>query len=483
MAYFQNESRQVRKSKQKSLGTSSSNAQRSSQHKFYELEPAEVVDVIRTPDHPAHDTFEDVGKAKVRKVHSDFNQTKDSLVWASPIEPNRRAYPMKHEVVVIAKYLGNYFYTHRINFLSNINHNEDTWISINYQKHKKKNKSRNYEKRAAGSTRNQNIEPDPPLGDIFVRDDENKPLIHEEGDVVLEGRFGNSIRFGSNQNTHNPLIKIRCGQYPEADNKDYLEPIFEDLNKDASSIYLTEDEPLDLKPATRDMSSHYFSVKYSDDKPPPDPAKKDNKWEGKQIIENSDRIVLNTKVNQLVTFSKDSTHMLSNEDFTKDIERDYISKVVRDRYHETDRDFTRLTKGNYKDLTRGHRRIYVNAEEYHAAGDSFVVEVPQSFLFTGGGTFANSSGSEDRNSGKEPPTVPSSPGFDTEEPHALGWSLADFLRRMIVWIDQHTHPSPVGPTGPPPPTSPGGPLKGYMPGATNQDIDRQINSDNHWLQR
>lgn len=476
MAYFQNASRRIREPTQKSFETNSARSRRGTQHRFYELEPAEVIDVIRTPDHPDHNSFEDIGKAKVRMLHSDFNQVEDSLVWANPIDSNRRGYPMKHEVVVIAKYLGNYYYTHRINFLSNINHNEDTWISINYQKHKKKNKSRNYEKRAAGSTRNQNIKPDPPLGDVFERDDDFKPLIHEEGDIILEGRFGNSVRFGSNQETHKPLMKIRVGQYEEAKNKDYLEPIFEDINKDASSIYLGEDELFKLKPATRDMSSHYFSVKYSDDDPP-------EEFDGKQIIENSDRIVLNTKKNQFITYSKDSTHMLSNEDFTKDIERDYITKVVRDRYHETDRDFTRLTKGNHKEFTRGYRRIYINSDEYHGVGESFVMEVPESFLRTNGESFANSSGSENRDSGKEPPSVPTSPGFDTEEPHALGWSLADFLRRMIQWIDTHTHPSPVGPTGPPPPTSPNGPLKSFMPGASNQQIDQQINSDNHWLQR
>lgn len=444
----------------------------SSSGQFYELEAAEVMDVIYDEEHPNFVNYEDIGKAKLRMLNSEFNKPDEDLLWARPIEPNLRGYPLKHEIVVAVRYMGMFFYTNRINYLSNVNHNENPWASLDVDFFNSKNKSNNYQQRAAGNTNSDELNKDPELGDVFVRDNKVKALKHNEGDIILEGRFANSIRLGSNQETHKPLIKIRAGQYKEADSGEYLQIIEEDINDDASSLYLAEDQKFELLPATREMSSHYFSV----EEPP-------EEFKGKQIIANTDRIILNTKVNQIMTFSKDSTHMLSNKDFTWDIERDVITKVVRDRYHETDRDFTRLTKGNYKDFIRGYRRIYVNADEFHSVGSSFVVQVPQSFLVTQGGTPAGSDGSVSRDSGAEPPEVPSSPGFDSDEPHVLGWSLADFLKRMIQWIDTHTHPSPMGPTGPPPPTSPGGPLKGFMPGASNQQIDQQINSDNHYLQR
>lgn len=474
MAYTKNKNRKVHRKRTTGLASNKYVASNpdSSVTEFYELEAAEVIDVIHKPDHPNFINWEDLGKAKIRMITSEYNKREDDLVWAKPLDPNIRGYPLRHEIVVAVNYLGLWFYTGKINYLSNINHNEGTWLSIDFDRFNNENKSTSYVEREAGNTQSDNLERNPEIGDVFVRDNDIKPLLHNEGDLILEGRFGNSIRFGSNQETHKPLIKIRAGQFKEAANKEYLEAIEEDINDDASSLYLAEDQKFDLLPATRNMSSHYFSV----ENPPP-------QFDGKQIIANTDRIILNTKVNQIMTFSKDSTHMLSEKDFTWDIERDVITKVVRDRYHETDRDFTRLTKGNHKGFTRGYRRIYVNADEFHSVGQSFVIQVPQSFLVTQGGTPAGSGGSVTRDSGAEPPEVPSSPRFDTDEPHALGWSLADFLRRMIQWIDTHTHPSPMGPTGPPPPTSPGGPLKSFMPGASNQQIDDQINSDNHYLQR
>jgi hypothetical protein len=76
--------------------------------------------------------------------------------------------------------------------------------------------------------------------------------------MILEGRFGNSIRFGSTNNsqeisnpnawsdsgnTGDPITIIRNGQSSNLDEKGWL-PTTERINEDASSIYLTSNQRL-----------------------------------------------------------------------------------------------------------------------------------------------------------------------------------------------------------------------------------------------
>lgn len=96
-----------------------------------------------------------------------------------------------------------------------------------------------------------------PLGDFF-QEKNIKSLKNFEGDVIIEGRFGQSIRFGSNHSAYStennwsfakengkPITIIRNGQgnvpinskNPKA--RQPWAPTVEDINYDDSSIYLT----------------------------------------------------------------------------------------------------------------------------------------------------------------------------------------------------------------------------------------------------
>lgn len=90
-----------------------------------------------------------------------------------------------------------------------------------------------------------------PLGPNFYEKSDIKPLRVFTGDVTLEGRWGNSIRFGStspNKGTDNywsetgsignPITIIRNGQGPQLDKTAWI-PTVENINRDGSSIYLT----------------------------------------------------------------------------------------------------------------------------------------------------------------------------------------------------------------------------------------------------
>jgi len=90
-----------------------------------------------------------------------------------------------------------------------------------------------------------------PLGSNFPEQSNIKSLRQFTGDVTIEGRWGNSIRFGStsevtrNQNYWSatgsagaPITIIRNGQGKQVDNLGWF-PTVENINTDPSSIYLT----------------------------------------------------------------------------------------------------------------------------------------------------------------------------------------------------------------------------------------------------
>ena len=119
------------------------------------------------------------------------------------------------------------------------------------------------------------------LGDVFRDQGDIKNLYPQEGDVIFEGRFGNSLRFGStgkidgdfsefdvnpqnpwsqNGETGNPITILRNGQKQEAIKFDVWQPIFEDINADLSSIYLTSNQNVPLQIAYSNLKSYGLDV-------------------------------------------------------------------------------------------------------------------------------------------------------------------------------------------------------------------------------
>ena len=89
-----------------------------------------------------------------------------------------------------------------------------------------------------------------PLGNDFYEKDNLKVLEMFVGDVAFEGRWGNSIRFGSSLSTNkdknywyngpegNPITILRNGQGRQVDQEGWI-PTVENINRDPTSIYLT----------------------------------------------------------------------------------------------------------------------------------------------------------------------------------------------------------------------------------------------------
>ena len=145
------------------------------------------------------------------------------------------------------------------------------------------------------------------LGKTFIERSNIHPILPFEGDILYEGRWGNSIRIGSTvRNTPNnwssvgtngdPIMILRNGQGVQTE-EGWI-PTVEDINNDDSSIYQTSTQKIPLKAS----STSYFSYKSN---PPQTP----DQYAGKQIIINSGRLVFNSTVDHILLSSKKSVNL------------------------------------------------------------------------------------------------------------------------------------------------------------------------------
>ena len=241
--------------------------------------------------------------------------------FAKPYFSNICNYPLLEELVYIFSipspdiqknnYKKVFYYITPINLWNSNHHNGIPNIFEN--KDIPESQQRDYTQTEAGAVRRvEDGSTDIVLGKTFKEKSNIKPLQKFEGDFVLEGRLGNSIRFSSTillndkpitswstgSSNGDPIILIRNGQGDKG-SVGYL-PTVEDINLDPSSIYLTSTQKIPLVAS----STNYFSYKNN---PPTDP----NQYIGKQILLNSGRLVFNTTEDHLLLSSAKSISLSS----------------------------------------------------------------------------------------------------------------------------------------------------------------------------
>jgi len=241
---------------------------------FYELEPLEVIEVHiddSKPSFPTKDGSPDytyLGGIIGRFVISEQGTNIDRLKNFKPLNPNFQQTPVVGEIVIGVKYLGQLFFTTQLNLFGNPNFNTQHGLS------RGKNKNTFESKKGVEVVNGDDRGTD--TGYYFTRTDDARRLLPNEGDIIFEGRFGNTIRIGSdirNENSDSPNIILNAGQTIEGDTKT---PIEEKIDTDGSSIYLTTNQTLEFTPGTESQLS-------------PGP------YEGKNVLISSDRITFNTK--------------------------------------------------------------------------------------------------------------------------------------------------------------------------------------------
>lgn len=233
---------------------------------------------------------------------------------AQPLFPNIKIYPMVGETVIIIKGLEdqqpvlgdnkilpqvprNYYIT-TVNFFSNPHYNPTP---------------------SSNSKIFANVDLQP-----FLNQNVN-PLLPFAGDVIHEGRFGNSIRLGNTSKTKSPLsntwqsdsgengdpiIIVRNGQNPQLQNS--FVPVTEDIKNDLSSLYLTSTQKIPFALANENFNSYTSS--------PTTPASYNNP----QIILNSDRVILNAKKDHIFISGEKSVGISSNNSINLESKQIYL---------------------------------------------------------------------------------------------------------------------------------------------------------------
>lgn len=213
----------------------------------------------------------DLGNITYQILNSNQDRTLDSggNIPAKPLNSALKHIPIEGELVEIVKGPGidmndsrgqrDYFYTLPYNVWNASHHNAfpdlgdvSDYANVAYKT--------NQEIAATNQANNPNVTASllMPLGPNFPEKSNIKSLRQFTGDVTVEGRWGNSIRFGSttavdgNQNywsstgsAGDPITIIRNGQGRQSDDIAWF-PTVENINRDPSSIYLTAGQKIQI---------------------------------------------------------------------------------------------------------------------------------------------------------------------------------------------------------------------------------------------
>jgi hypothetical protein len=338
---------------------------RSIPNMFYE---GLVVDVIVDHMHPQYskDGY-NVGSIKVRIFSVHNSKDEELLDWADPVDSTIQELPLIGELVVVNKILGKLFYNRKTFLTRRLNENAmlNLNVALNNRPEQTKNK--------VVSSNEEISKENHKFGEYFKPDSRVRQLKHFEGDVIIQGRMGHSIRFGSSQMDPSstgmaPNIILRTGQGKDLENtkstKDsFYGLILEDVNKDASSIWMTSDQTVPFEPTTINAGSFYRSIHNAP-----------QAFDKAQIILNSDRLLLNAKKTHIMLFSNEEIYLNSFKRTSIDSDESIILTANLDIQHKasrninnlTDEDFT-VAAGSDVSILAGEK-ISLTAKKIHLGG-------------------------------------------------------------------------------------------------------------------
>jgi hypothetical protein len=251
--------------------------------------------------------------------------------FAKPLFPNIRQVPLLNEITYIISLPSTstqnprdvdlnqteFYYFQPINLWNTLHQNAlPDPLAEWYLQTDSSPKNVSYQRAQAGATTNSDAPtPNINLGNTFVERSNIKYLQPYEGDIIYEGRWGHSIRFGStvkNQNpwsntgeNGDPILILRNGQAPT--NTEAWIPTIEEINRDSGSIYFGSTQQLPLEAASSDYSSYQNN-------PPTIP----NQYSGSQIIVTSGRLVFNSSTDHILLSSNKSVNLNAQESVNVD---------------------------------------------------------------------------------------------------------------------------------------------------------------------
>lgn len=228
---------------------------------FSNIKAVRVQEIIMSG---SHDT---IGTIKYNNLLDSKPESTKGLPSARPLFYNFSQYPLVNEIVYIliapknsfnAQGTVKQYYLPPINIHGTPNHNA-------------------LPSHLTPEEYNSRIETGKYEGKTFIEKSNVKPLLPYEGDIMVEGRFGNSIRFGStvsgshqindwsvetSQSIGNPITIIRNGQRKQEYSLK-TDHAIEDINQDDSSIYLCSNQQItNFQKAGIEVKEYELSYKH-----------------------------------------------------------------------------------------------------------------------------------------------------------------------------------------------------------------------------
>lgn len=241
---------------------------------------ARVTSVILGPWDPEYTRESDLGLIKYQLLYSPLGKTKTKKISNSenkpayPISGFIKHYPLVNEIVMLvtggSDGLNDDYYNQKLYYFSPYN----LWNDSNHNAFpdledlsKYLNEYKNNPKYAGSATQ----APEYPLGYTF-REKYIRNLQPFEGDIILQSRFGQSIRFGSTvallkeTNTWSEFgengdpITIISNQQGNRPGSTKFETLVEDINRDGTSIYMTSTQQINIE-GLEEFPLNSFDVK------------------------------------------------------------------------------------------------------------------------------------------------------------------------------------------------------------------------------
>ena len=289
---------------------------------FYELELFAVTDIL----------LDETSLPKRRRVR-DWkyygaiqgywinDNTKKTLpkgeVWVLPLDPHIKRYPIPGENVVCVNYLGRTYYSTILNHQNNPNNNIMTGLSSNAPEG----------------------EAPPTISTVPTF---NKPVVATPGDIVIQGRFNNSINIGSQDLVGSSIKLVTHGSWTSRENPTY------DLEKDAASIYIQDGGNVTVKNPNSKLGSNIVT--------------------GKKIILDADYIVINAKKQlklqggelvEVIGGNTEIKHNAGGKIVTGETEkavdelRERVKKKLTDEFNKTKDEFVKAQAKTQKAFDKG----------------------------------------------------------------------------------------------------------------------------------
>jgi len=238
--------------------------------------PARVVDIVLDDSHPDWAEFgesESLGAIRFRVIGEQQDESDPKLLdIAFPLNSNFKNYPLLNEIVIIRNAPSiekddsiinhtRFYYDSIVNIWNSPHHNA---FPDTYQN-----------------------EGEPDLGYNFEDKANVAPLQPSQGDVIIEGRQGQTVRFTGTDfekkfvevNDQKPITIISNGK-AEADPDT---PVVENIDDDPASIYMVEDHAVKLTQANDKRDAVDGDIETADS------------YQGSQVLINSGRLFFNAK--------------------------------------------------------------------------------------------------------------------------------------------------------------------------------------------